>query len=158
MSTVTLILGEHTYSVGKLDVFRQFHVARKLAPAVWALARSAGNVLREAMPEGTPMSLENVVKGLKGLDDGALMGAVIESAGPLVDVLAHMSNDDAQYVIDQCLSVVQRKVGDTGWQAAYVEGAGFMFHDLQLPEMLQLVVATIRHNVGNFTHAPATPT
>lgn len=157
MAGLELQLGEHTYNVDKLDVMRQFHVARRLAPAVWALARSAGAVLKNALPEGVPMTFANVVTGLKGLEDGALMGAVVESAGPLVDVFAHMSNDDSQYVINECLSVCSRKVGDAGWQVAYVEGAGFMFHDMSLPEMMQLVFAAIRHNLGNFMPALATP-
>jgi predicted RecB family endonuclease len=157
MTAVTLELGEHTYSVAKLDVMRQFHVARRLAPAVWALARSAGAVLTSALPDGVPMTFTNVVAGLKGLEDGALMGAVVEAAGPLVDVFAHMSNADSQYIINECLSVCSRQVGDTGWQVAYVEGSGFMFHDMTLPEMMQLVFAAIRHNLGNFMPALATP-
>lgn len=157
MAALQIDLGEHTYSIDKLDVMRQFHVARRLAPAVWALARSAGSVLAGALPEGVPMTFENVVKGLKGLEDGALMGAVVSAAGPLVDVFAHMSNEDSQYIINECLSVCSRKVGETGWQVAYVEGSGFVFHDMTLPEMMQLVFAAIRHNLGNFMPALATP-
>jgi hypothetical protein len=150
-------IGERTFNVGKLDVMRQFHVARRLAPAVWALARSAGEVLTSALPEGVAMNFENVVKGLKGLEDGALMGALVAAAGPLVDVFAHMSNDDSQYIINECLSVCSVKVGDTGWQVLYVEGSGLMFHDLTLPELMQVVFAAIRHNLGNFIPALATP-
>jgi hypothetical protein len=155
---VEVTLGEHDYSIGSLDVMRQFHVARRLAPAVWALARSAGAIFKASMPEGVPFDMANVVKGLNGLEDGALMGAVVDAAGPLVDVFAHMGNDDAQYIINECLSVCSRRVADTGWQVAYVEGSGFMFHDMTLPEMMQLVFAAVRHNLGNFTPALATPT
>lgn len=157
MAATQIEIGEHVYSVDKLDPFRQFHIARRLGPAVYALARSAGSVLKAAVPEGVPGSLDNVVAGLRGLDPGALMGVVVEAAGPLVDVLAKMSNDDAQYVLNECLSVCSRKVGDAGWQVAYVEGSGFVFHDMPLPEMMQLVVAAIRHNLGNFIPALATP-
>jgi hypothetical protein len=157
VSVIELPLGGHNYQVAKLDVMRQLHVARRLAPAVWALARSGGQVLKEALPEGVPMSMENIVKGLKSLEDGALMGAVIQAAGPLVDVFAHMSNADSEYIINECLSVCSREVDNNGgWQVAYVEGSGFLFHDMQLPEMLQLVMVAIRHNLGNFTPALAT--
>lgn len=157
MAALQKEIGGNVYAVEKLDVMRQFHVARRLAPAVWALSRSAGAVLKQALPEGVPATFENVVKGLKGLEDGALMGAVISAAGPLVDVFAHMSDEDSQYVINACLSVCSRRVNDTGWQVAYVEGSGFMFHDMSLPEMMQLVFLAIQHNLGNFTHALAVP-
>lgn len=153
----TIELGEHTYNVGKLDVMRQWHVARRLGPAVWALTRSAGQVMREALPEDVAPSLDGVVKALKGLGDGALMGLVVNAAEPLVDVFAHMSDADSEYVINACLSVCERKVGDSGWAPAYVEGSGLAFHDMTLPEMLQLVLAAVQHNVGNFSPAPAIP-
>lgn len=151
----TVELGGHVYNVDKLDVMRQWHVARRLAPAVWALSRSAGNVMREALPDAVTPSLDGVVKALKGLEDGALMGMLVNAAGPLVDVFAHMSDADSEYVINTCLSVCARQVGDTGWMPAYVEGSGMAFHDMTLPEMLQLVMAAVQHNVGNFSRAPA---
>lgn len=157
MSAVNVEINGHIYNVGKLDVMRQFHVARRLAPAVWALARSAGAVLKNALPEGVPMTFENVVKGLKGVEDGALIGLVVEAGGPLVDVFASMTDTDSQYIINACLSVCTREVPDVGWQVVYVEGSGVMFHDIEIAEMMQLVFATIRHNIGNFIPALATP-
>lgn len=151
-----LVLGANTYDIGKLNVTQQFHVARRLAPAIWALSRSAASVLKEAMPEGVALTMDNVVKGLKGLEDGALVGAVISAAGPLVDVMAHMSDADTEYVINTCLSVCSRQAGQ-GWQILYVPGSGFTFQDMSLPEMLQLVIAAIRANLANFTPAPAIP-
>jgi len=157
MKTLDVTIGAHTYTVQKLDVMRQFHVARRLAPAVWALSRSAGDVLREALPEGTPFSLQSITAGLRSLEDGALMGAVIKAAGPLVDVFAHMSNEDSEFIINECLSVCTRDTG-SGHQVAYVPGSGIMFHDMQLPDILKLVLAAIQFNLANFTPAPATPT
>lgn len=158
MGPLEVSVGGHTYAVDKLNAYRQFHVARRLAPAVWALARSAGDVVKAAIPEGVPVTFDNVLKGLKGLEDGALMGAVVAAAGPMVDVFAHMSDADAQYVLDECLSVCSRQVENgEGWQRVHVPGSGLMFNDVTMPEMLQLVVAAVRHNLGNFMPAPATP-
>lgn len=159
MPALEVTIGEHVYAVEKLNAFRQFHVARRLAPAVWALARSAGSVMKTAIPDGVALTFENVVKGLKGLEDGALMGALIDAAGPMVDVFAHMSNEDSQFILDECLSVCSRKVEiGAGWQVVFVPGSGLMFHDLTMPEMMQLVVKTLQYNLGNFMPALATPT
>lgn len=151
----------HTYHFDKLPLDEQFHVARRLAPAVWAFGQSSLGVLQRALPDGVALTLANLQKSLAGLEDGAMMGLLLSSADPLVKIIANMSNADSEYVIYRCLLRVSRQVDaggvNVGWQAVYVENGGFIFQDMELPEMLQLVVASVRRNLGNFTPAPSIP-
>jgi predicted Zn-ribbon and HTH transcriptional regulator len=151
----------HTYHFDKLPLDEQFHVARRLAPAVWAFGQSSLSVLQNALPEGVSLTLANLQKSLMGLEDGAMMGLLLSSADPLVKIISHMSNADSEYILYRCLLKVSRQVEtggvNVGWQPVYAENGGFIFQDMELPEMLQLVVASVRRNLGNFTLAPSTP-
>lgn len=127
-----LSINGQTYRVDKLNAFAQFHVARRLAPALWALGSGAMSTLKQ----GGEFS------------DAVALGAI----GPLVEVIAKMSNADSEYVLAACLGVCSRQSG-TGWQKVYAEGGGLLFQDIDLPAMMQLTMAAIRENLGNFLDA-----
>lgn len=124
------------YKIEKLNAIKQFHVARRLAPAMWALGAAALTTL----------------KGNKAGGDDNIVAALTQAAGPLVQVISSMSDADSQYVLDTCLSVCSRQETG-GYQKVFVEGGGIMFKDIDLPIMLQLVLAAIRENLGNFLDA-----
>lgn len=128
-----LTLNGQTYRVDRLNAFQQFHVARRLAPALWALGKGA---MLNAQAAGASFS------------DAVALGAI----GPLVEVIAKMSNEESEYVLAACLGVCYRQSGN-GWQKVYAEGGGLMFQDIDLPTMMQLTVAAIQENLGNFLNA-----
>lgn len=129
-----------TYSVGKLDVFQQFHVARRLAPLLYATSSALLARLRDT---GAAQSTDELT-------------SMVEAAEPMVQVISSMSDADSQYVINGCLSVCQRRTGTgqgAGFQRILVDGQRMMFDDIDLVVMMQLVVAAIRMNLGNFLDA-----
>lgn len=135
MST-ELDIGGHKYRIGKLNAFAQFHLARRLAPALWAMG-------------------SGMVANLKGVDaspDTFALGAM----GPLVEVISKMSNEDSEHVLHACLGVCHRQSG-TGWQIMYTEGGGLMFQDIDLGALMQLTTAAIQENLGNFLDALPIP-
>src|SRR3954454_7791875 len=88
-------IGDHQYRTrGKMNARAQFHVARRLAPAVSQLATLAP-------------PLQSAAEGGDGL-------AVEMFARPLTDALAKMSDTDCDYVLDHCLGIVQRLQGGNG--------------------------------------------
>lgn len=123
------IKGEE-YRIGKLDGFTQFHVARRLAPALWALASATGG------------------KPVKDLDTAKAVLAV----APVADVIAHMSDADSNYVLNACLNVCKRKQKE-GWQVVLGAPGRFMFEDIDMPVMVQLTVSVVRLNLSNFSDA-----
>ena len=119
MGEVTI--GGQDYTIGKLDARRAFHVARRLAPVMSAMAGEEG---------GEPMN----------------------ALGSMSEALAKMRDEDADHVINSCLSVCQRKneVHGTGWSPVAASNGRLMFQDIDLPQMMQLVWAVIQENLSSF--------
>ena len=131
------------YTIGRLNALDQLHVSRKIAPIIPSLIPIISEVAKgglskviESMESGEDVELENI--DLKELD--GLSGAL----SPLMDVIAGMSEGDTNLVIHKCLSVVIRD------GAVLCRGESIMFDDLDMMQILPLVVAVIRKNLGNF--------
>lgn len=137
-----IVIKGFTYNVGKMDVFKQFHVARRLAPLLYATSAALLGRLRA----GT-----NVVQETDDLT------ALVQAAEPMVAVISSMADADSQYVISACLGVCQRQTGvgpGMGYQRVLAEGAqALQFQDIDLAAMMQLVHAAIKENLGNFLDA-----
>ena len=131
------------YTIGRLNALDQLHVSRKIAPIIPSLIPIISEVAKgglskviESMESGDDVELENI--DLKELD--GLSGAL----SPLMDVIAGMSEGDTNLVIHKCLAVVIRD------GAVLCRGESIMFDDLDMMQILPLVVAVIRKNLGNF--------
>ena len=131
------------YTIGRLNALDQLHVSRKIAPIIPSLIPIISEVAKgglskviESMESGDDVELENI--DLKELD--GLSGAL----SPLMEVIAGMSEGDTNLVIHKCLSVVIRD------GAVLCRGESIMFDDLDMMQILPLVVAVIRKNLGNF--------
>lgn len=129
------------YTVGKMDAFKQYHVARKLAPALFALG-------------GVAAGLKNLPK-----DDSGKLDITDDKAmivfGPVAQALAGMSEDDSNSVLRACLGVCSRAQG-AGWAKVLAPGETLklMFEDIDLSVMFQLAMTVIQENLGNFFPAP----
>jgi len=78
-----------------------------------------------------------------------------------MDLLSVMSDDDARYLMDHCLSALSRKQGSS-WTPIQANRAGaFMFDDIEndLSLQFELVAAVLEANVSNFSRAapPSSP-
>jgi len=121
-------LGEHQYHIGKLNAMKQFHITRRLAPALATVGMSVAQL-----------------KELKGLDDMASL------LGPVSGVLAAMEDKDADYIIFTCLAVVTRVQSDGRPAPITVAGENrLMFEDINMPQMLRLVFEVVRENMAGF--------
>lgn len=133
MNTNTFPVGAHTYSVGKLGAIPQFHVVRRLAPALMGLA---------------PM-LQNRTEAM-----AALKVDPLRVLSPLVDAFGSMDDKDVNYVLSTCLSVVQRKQPDPiGWAAVTSTQGDIMFDDIGMVELAHLVWKVLEYNVAGFYSA-----
>lgn len=110
-----------TYRSGKMNARTQFHVLRRVAPAVAQLtAFSTGQGGAAALPA-------------------------------LVDAISKLSDEATDYVLDQCLAVVERKQGDAGWHKVLPAGLSIaqgrlQFADIDMMAMLQIVSYVLRDN------------
>lgn len=127
---ISIELSGNNYRAGKLDAMRQFHLSRRLAPII---------------PPLIPVFIKLKAGGLE--QDMLGFASVL---GPFADGLAAMSDEDSEYIVGTCLSVVQRQNGKAWANVWDVQGKVCMFDDLELPDMIQLTLRVIQENLGPF--------
>ncbi len=131
-------IGGHDYAIGRLNALDQLHVSRKIAPIV-------PNIM-PILTEVAKGDLEKVIESIEA-DENAELGGLeplAKALEPFMEAIAKMPEDDVNYVIHKCLSVVKRN------GAVVCRGESIMFDDLDMNHLLPLTVAVIRTNLGNF--------
>lgn len=119
------------YRCGKIPALQQFHVVRRLGPALVVAGISV-----EMLRTGMRMSVDELAS----------------MVGPVMEVVSKMRDDDVEYIIFTCLRAVQRKQGDA-WAEVVAPGttAGLMFQDIELPQMIRLVMEVLKENLAGFS-------
>lgn len=120
----------------KLNALDQFHVFRKLAP-LFAAVGSLAQALQVVDDKGTGM-----------------LSVSMDSARPLIAAISSLPEKDCNEVLDKCLSVVDRDVGQAYAPIWVPEAKRMMFDDLDdAVVMIQIAIEVIRNNLGNFSNA-----
>jgi hypothetical protein len=148
------------YSIGRLSAKQQLHVSRRIAPVIPpmipAFLKLGENLRSQAGQDGTS-GVDRALNLFGGDADG-----FSSALQPFADALAAMTDADADYVIDNCLTVVQRQQA-SGWaRVVTMEGKQYMFADMDMEVILPLVVQVIVANLGPFiqgllTSLPSSP-
>jgi hypothetical protein len=140
-------IGGASYRIGAPDVFAQFHIARRLAPVMAALAGAFS-----AFEAGSAEKAEGEAEVASLIAEAARPGAgVFAALEPLANALSQMSDADADYVVKTCLKSCQRANGkDLGYVNVVAPNGRMMFEDIDMPTMLRLVWAVIEGNLTGF--------
>lgn len=149
-------IGEHAYTIGRLNALDQFHVSRKIAPIIPTLMPIITEVAKgdfikviesiEAVDgkNGEAVDGKNLVgEAVDGKDLTGLQ-PLAEALEPFMEAFAKMPEDDVNYIIHKCLAVVKRG------SASVCRGQSIMFDDLDMAQILPLVIAVIRVSMANF--------
>jgi hypothetical protein len=129
-------IGDKSFLPQKMPAKKQFHVARRLAPVLGAL-------------EGLGPLFNDKI-GLEGADkDLETMFAFIK---PFANVLAKMNDDDAEYIINQCLAACA--IMENGKPQRLRIDNRDMYENLNLKELVIIAVHTIKFNMADFTFTP----
>lgn len=139
-------VGQQIYSIGRLNALDQIHISRKIAPIIPSLMPifsefAKGDLTKtiaalELMKEEG--NIDQVGDELNGLEPLA------NALTPLMNVFAKMPEEDVDYIIHKCLAAVKRG------GAVVCRGTSIMFDDIELTQIVPLVIAVIRINLGNF--------
>ena len=120
-----LTIGDRTYQVGRLNVFKQLKIGRRLAPLQLQFINSA-------------------VPGESELDiDRNLFAASV------VATLMQLPDVDFELITNECLSVVQVQQ-EKGWADLKSLSGVLMFDDINPTTVLKLSLAVIEENLGSF--------
>ena len=130
-------LGGIHYQIGKLDAFKQFHVARRLAPILATVASAAANIPESERP--TPETDEAAAERWFG-----------KMAAPLVEAFSSMNDETADYILLTCLTAVGRDAGKGTWAPVLSRQRTLMYQDIDMGTMVQLTVAVIQENLAGF--------
>lgn len=128
MSTKIDINGQ-TYVIEKLPALAQFHVTRRLAPILATMGISV-----QSLSAGSKMAIDDFLPVM----------------GPVSEVIAHMSDDEVNYIIFTCLNVVSRQQGDKFARISAPNVQTLMFADIDMGIMLRLTVEVVKDSLGNF--------
>lgn len=141
-------LGGNRYSIGRLTAKQQFHVSRRIAPVIPSLIPVFVKLATRIKAGGGDPTKPNVPATIGALStDLSGFGEVLQ---PFTDALAAMNDADADYVLDNCLTAVQRWQA-TGWaQVVSREQKTYMFEDMDMSVILPLAVQVIVANLGPF--------
>ena len=131
----------HQYRVKSMDARAQFHILRKMTPALGGLKSLAGKGINDALKEKSAESEEEKAEREAKVFD-ALAGFGAE--------LAKLSEDDADFVLFGLLGAVSRKEEKgLGW-AQVCTGKRMMYEDIGLADMLHLAGRSAMHNFKDF--------
>jgi len=147
------------YTIGRLNAVDQFHVSRKIAPIVPKLMPIIAEVAKGDLTKVIAAIEANEEKVKKAKESGEVaenfqdpeanpdlddLTPLADAFSPLMEVFASMPEEDVNFIIYKCLSVVKRG------GAVVCRNNTIMFDDLDMTQLLPLVIATIRINLGNF--------
>ena len=108
------------YKIGKMNAMKQFHVMRRLTPLLGEMAS-----VQESQ------------------------GAKLEELLPVVaKAFSSLSDEDSEYIFNQCLNVLERQEAGGSWHK--VRHAGATMYTLSLMELMQLSYEVLQYNFKDF--------
>lgn len=154
---------ENEYRTTKMDVLRQFHISRKIAPVIPTLIPIFGQLAADAKANAEKAKAEGRTPDASDMLSLSMdkMSLVL---GPFADALASMKEEDVDYIMDVCLATVSRKVtvGNSANWARIGSAKALAFDDIDLSVVFPIVTKVIWENLGPFingflSNAPAAP-
>jgi hypothetical protein len=124
-----------TYQISRLTPKKAFHVARRLAPFLGAVLPHLRQLFEKDEDGKTPEPSTFLERGTE------LLPAV-------ADIIAKMPNEDCDFIIDTCLSVVSVKQ-ERGYAQVMANGV-LMFDYIDMKVMIQLTAEVVKVNLADF--------
>lgn len=142
-------IGDINYRTQPMGAFKQWHIMRRIGAALTGDIIEVANRMIELRRKAALSGSDNWLIELMGATDVIEMIPVIE---PLIRSLGRMTDEDSNYVILSCMSVVSRQVpGGNAWAPLVAsDGVSLMYQDIQMPDMIKIVGYVLRDNMQSF--------
>lgn len=129
----TISVGEHTYLLGRLDMFKALEVSRLAAPLLpvlfhEVLSRLALEALRGKESTTPDERIEEV-------------GRLIQISEPILKAVAALPEKDFTKIVRTCLSCAERKLdSDRGWARVINADGVLMYADMSQHDIWSIVL------------------
>lgn len=136
MSERDFDLGNRKFKLNKINAFEQFHIARRIAPILSDLLPLLKDIKKSVLTSDTANESDK-------LDEVAKM------AGPVMNGLSKLSDEDANRVLFGLLSSVEMQQSTGNWLRV-ASSTMVMVQDLELPNLLQIAGRAFVYNLSGF--------
>lgn len=123
------------YQAKKMPPRQQFHVLRRLTPLMTAAGPAALMLLDDS----------------KNKDE--VMATIIDTIGPIAQVLSSLPDEQLDYVLDACMLVCERLDIDNKWHPVAMtgpRGIQRMYSDIDSSVEMRLAVEALKVNAAGF--------
>jgi len=126
----TITVGEQVYSFGRLSALAQFHVLRRVMP-----------VMSKVVP--------TLMKLAATKDKDERLKLLLENMEPFAEMLAKLSDEDANYVIRECLKVCA-SVHSGGHMPVTTPDGTLTDAYMSMPAMIRLTMKVVDQHMADF--------
>lgn len=135
MSSRDFEIGTTKFKLNKIDAFKQFHIARRLAP-----------ILSDLLP-----AMKNIQKVEQAnLSESEKLDQFAEIAAPLLNGLSKLTDEDSNKILFGLLSSVEIQQETTGNWARVSNDQMLLIQNLELPILLQIAGRAFAYNLQGF--------
>ena len=124
-----ITVGEHQYTLGRLDMFQALNVSRLAAPLLPILFHEVFSRVAMELLKGDEKTDEERVEAI---------GRLVQMSEPLLRAIATMPEKNFETIVRTCLSCAERKVGRS-WARVMLDGQ-LAFQDITQHEVLSIVI------------------
>lgn len=122
-----------SFKVSKINAMKQYHIVRRISP-----------ILSEMLP-----AIQGLAKKSNALSEEEMLDQAATVIAPIMNGLSKLTDKDSEFVLFGLLSVVEIKQAEGNW-ARLVMNDNLMFHDLELPILLQAAGRSFMFNMSGF--------
>lgn len=132
-------IGDKKFKLNKIDVFKQFHIARRLSPIM-------GEIISVAPKIKQLMSS----KKEEEMSESEKLEAIAQLAKPIMDGFSKLSDADANLVLLGLCSAVEIHQSESNSWARIAREDTLMFNQIELPVLLQIAARSFMYNGSSF--------
>lgn len=137
-------IGSHKYKIGRLSIFDQMVVSRRLMPAL------KGVVDRDIILQVIAAKGEGPGNTAETLKTMFAQGDMVGLIHKLADAIYSLTDEDAERIVRTSLKAVTRQNPGGVFTPVLTPQGHFMFDDLKLGDALQLSWKVIEQHLGDF--------
>ena len=144
-SNSTFEVAGHKYQAGKLDMFDQMIIAKRLMPVMKNIVTPEiiQAVLASSAVPGETQEQADAAKASMKVDASKMLPAI-------ADAIYSLSDEDTRTIVQLALSGVHRQNKGGAFSPLMAPGGGLLFQDVTMPTMLQIAWKVIEVHLGDF--------